>query len=256
MSERNSASAEHAHHRKHSSSNKVLRTLTFVLTPFLMLLFVFGLFVLVLLKPYSDIKPYVDMVFDGDSVQTSGDMQVNLYHDEDMEVRIKEIELDDSAVDATPEKPHYMIYPYYGDRYGSLTIDSIGMKEYPVFCGWSADILECGIGWYNGSTFIGKVGNVVLAAHNHTYFYLLPQVKVGDTVVLETEYCKLTYIVKEIVTFHENDLTYIRQLPDHGDRLTMFTCWNNGRLGMSEYRLACLCDIVEREWKDVEVPEQ
>ena len=32
----------------------------------------------------------------------------------------------------------------------------------------------------------------------------------------------------------------------------MYTCWNNGMLGMSEYRIAVICELTDREWKEVE----
>ncbi|MBR4555151.1 MAG: class D sortase [Ruminococcus sp.] len=238
-------------HREHSSTNKVLRTLTFVLTPFLVLFVVCGIFLLALIKPLSTAKPYLDMVFDGSSVQTSGDSQVNIYHADDVDLNIKEIDVQ-SEKDSDDDYKHYIIYPYYGDRYGTLNIENAGMTDIPVYCGTRSDVLERGAGWYNGSVFIGKVGNVVIAGHNHTYFFLLPQVKKGDIVTLETDYCKLTYVVTETVIFKETDLTYIR--PTEGkDRLTLYTCWNNGRLGMSTQRLGVLCDLTKREWKKVEV---
>ena len=53
--------------------------------------------------------------------------------------------------------------------------------------------------------------------------------------------------------FHMKDYQYVR--PTSDDRLTMYTCWNEGRLGMSEYRLAVICKLTKREWKKVEVPE-
>ena len=73
--------------------------------------------------------------------------------------------------------------------------------------------------------------------------------EIGDVVTLETSYVKQTYLVTQREVFHETDLTYIR--PTDDDRLTMYTCWNNGRLGMSKYRLAIICELTKREWKDV-----
>ncbi len=221
-----------------------------------------GVTVLILLKPYSNVKPYLDTVFNQSNTRTNGDSQVNFFQNEDLDLNIQEVEIeepvpsDDSNSSSTETKvtKHTFIYPYYGDRYATLNIENAGMKDLPVYCGTDESLLEMGVGWYNGSVYIGKVGNVVLAAHNHTYFYMLPAVKVGDIVTLETSYVKMTYIVSDIVVFHETDYTYV--LPTKGkDRLTMYTCWNNGYLGMSEWRLGVLCDLVSREWKEVEVPQ-
>ena len=216
-----------------------------------MLLFVLGVFLLVLLKPYNDAKPYLKLVFSSEAARTNGDSQVNLYHADDLELNVQEVEIQKDEV----KEKHTFVNPYYGDLYATLNIENAGMKDIPVYCGCADDLLAKGVGWFYGSNFIGEVGNVVLAGHNHTYFYLLPQVKEGDIVTLETSYVKMTYIVKERVIYHKDDLTYVMPM-DGTDRLTMFTCWNNGMLGMSDQRLGIICDLVSREWKDVEVPKK
>ena len=256
MSERNSAEAGRAHHRKHSSSNKVLRTITFVLTPFLTLIIVFGIFVLALFKPYSVIKPYLHFVFDPDSTATNGQSQVSLFGQVDETPKVLEADANDTIYDDgnnDDEELHKFIYADYGERFATINIPNAGMKDIPVVAGTTLEVLEYGAGWSYSSVYVGKKGNCVICGHNHTYFFQLPQVKKGDMVFLETDYCKLTYMVSDIVVFHEEDFTYTDPIPGV-DRLTLFTCWNNGMLGMSKYRLGVICDIVEREWKDVEVP--
>ena len=237
--------AGRARHQKHSSSNKVLRAFTFVLTPFLILIIVCSALVLALAKPYARIKPYLNLVFDVSAAEseTKSVRTLNKYRDDDAPLQTKEIEDDETG------QTHTMVYPYYGDFYATINCENAGMKDIKVYSGTTDDVLSWGAGWYNGSVYIGHVGNVVIAGHNHTSFYHLPACRIGDTVTLETSYCKLTYIVSDIEVFHETDLTYIR--PSDRDILTMYTCWNNGRLGMSEYRLAVICDCVEREWKEV-----
>ena len=244
MSDKSSEKNRHSH-RKHSESNKVLRAVTYVLTPFLVLTVVCGVFVLAFFKPFSSVKPYIDIVFNANVKQNQGDKQVSLYHPDDAPTIIKEVPASET------EEKHTMIYPYYGDYYGTFTCENAGMKDIPIYAGNRLDVLEKGIGWNNSSEYIGNVGNVVLAGHNHTYFFLLPQCKVGDLVVLETSYVKVTYRIYEIVKFSDNDSTYLQ--PTWGqDRLTAYTCWNNGRLGMSKVRIGILGELVSREWKDVE----
>lgn len=247
MSDKTSARNEHkGSHRKHSESNKVLRTITFVLTPFLVFAVVCGIFVIGLYVPYNKAKPYLDVVFDPNTISNKTDNQVSIYHPDDVPVRIDEVE------DSQTNEKHKVIYPYYGDLYGTLTISSIGLQDTPIYCGTSDSLLAKGVGWSNSSVFIGRIGNVVIAGHNHTHFALLSQCKEGDIVIVDTDFCKLTYIVKETAIFHKSDLTYVR--PTYGkDRLTLYTCWNNGMLGATDYRIAALCDLVSREWKDVDV---
>ena len=51
---------------KGTSSNRVLRTITFVLTPFLMSALLFGVVALAAAKPFAAAKPYVNIVFNND----------------------------------------------------------------------------------------------------------------------------------------------------------------------------------------------
>ncbi|MBP3272726.1 MAG: class D sortase [Ruminococcus sp.] len=244
MSRHSARSAGHTRHHEHSSSNRVLRTFTFVLTPFLISVIICSILVIALAKPYGKIKPYFDMAFSAGQGNTIEEnvASLNKYKDDDAPLQIKDIEMEDGEV-------HTMIYPYVGDLYAHINCKNAGMNDIPVYSGTLDDILARGAAWYNGSVYIGHVGNVVIAGHNHTDFYHLPQCEVGDEVTLETDYCKLTYIVREKVVFQDTDLTYVR--PTEDDILTMYTCWNNGRLGMSDKRLAVICDCVSREWKEV-----
>ncbi|MCD7741381.1 MAG: class D sortase [Ruminococcus sp.] len=247
MSKKSAEKAEkHAHGHRSSSSNRVLRTVTFVLTPFLILVITFAICFLALVKPFTAVKPYLNYIFNTTSTTRSTEYggSLNIYRADDAPLNVKEVEDDDTG------ETHTMIYPYYGDFYATLNDESAGLVDVPVYSGTSNEVLAQGAGWYNGSVYIGNYGNVVIAGHNHTYFYNLPNCEEGDIVTLETDYVKLTYVVSEKVVFHEDDTTYVFPMDD--DRLTMYTCWNNGKLGMSEYRLAVICELTEREWKEVE----
>ena len=243
MSENRSARADGRTHRhRHSKSNRVLRTITFVLTPFLMLTIVCCLSIILLNKPYSRIKPYTGLIFPKATEQPQNIRTLNKYRDDDAPLMKKEI--DDEKLGK-----HTMIYPYYGDFYATLNCENAGLLNVPVYAGTTDDVLQLGAGWYNGSVFIGNVGNVVIAGHNYTVFYHLFDCEIGDIVTLETDYCKLTYEITERVIFDENDDSYVR--PTEDDRLTLYTCYNENRLGLSPYRLCFICKLTDREWKEV-----
>lgn len=236
-----SRSHRHSDHR----SKLVLRTFTFVLTPFLILTIVCCASMLILTKPYETVKPYLNFIFSSTQAsETTGVRTMNKYRDDDAPIATRQIEDEETG------ETHTMIYPYYGDYYAVLNCEAAGMTDIPVYSGTSNDILALGAGWDNASVYIGNEGNVVIAGHNHTYFRNLPQCTIGDYVTLETDYIKITYQITDIEVFHEDDYTYV--LPSDEDKLTMYTCWNNGKLGMSEYRLAVIASLVEREWKEVE----
>lgn len=248
----NSSSARKSEGRTHrhgTSSSRVLRTFTYVLTPFLILLILCSAAVLALYKPYNDYKSYINMAFGATPMKVKSLRTLNKYRPDDAPEQIGDIEIE---VGGKPET-HTIVYPYYGDRYATLNCEAAELVDVPVYAGTRNDVLQYGAGWYNGSVYIGKPGNVVIAGHNHTDFYNLPNCEIGDTVTLETVYCKCTYTIDERVVFHEKDYTYI--CPTDDDRLTMYTCWNNGKLGMSEYRLAFICKLEDIEWKEVKTEE-
>lgn len=230
-------------HKHRSSSSKVLRAFTYVLTPFLILAILCSGCFLALYSPFSQYKPYLDVAFGATPMEIRDLRTLNKYKDDNAPDLVGEMKDKD-------EQTHTIIYPYYGDFYATLNCEDAGLTDVPVYSGTAEDVLEYGAGWYNGSVFIGRPGNVVIAGHNHTWFYNLPKCEIGDVVTLETVYCKCTYVVNERVVFHEKDYTYV--FPCDDDRLTMYTCWNEGRLGMSEYRLAIICKLESIEWKEVE----
>lgn len=244
MSRRKKGSGTHSH--KSTSSSRVMRTCIFVLTPFLIAALMCGAAGGVLYASLKQYKPAIEYAFGANSPEVKSVRTLNKYKDDDAPDQIGKVEVDTSSGTEVKE----IVYPYYGDYYASLTIEAADMIDIPVYSGQDPEILEKGPGWYNASSFIGRPGNVVIAGHNHTDFKNLPDVKEGDEVILETSYVKITYKVEETVSFHEKDYTYV--FPTEDDRLTLYTCWNNGKLGMSEYRLAKICRPVKTEWKNIE----
>ena len=249
MSDSSSIRKSGSHHKHKTSSSRVLRTFTYVLTPFLILLVLCSGTVLALYKPYREIEPKLNMAFGAPPAEVRNVRTLNKYKDDDAPDVVREIE---TSINGKTET-HTMKFPYYGDWYAKLNCEAAGMKDIDVYSGTDLDVLEYGAGWYNGSVYIGRPGNVVIAGHNHTDFFNLPKCEKGDIVTLETDYCKCTYIVSDRVVFHEDDYTYV--YPTDDDRLTMYTCWNNGKLGMSEYRLGIICKLQDIEWKEVKTDD-
>lgn len=150
---------------------------------------------------------------------------------------------------------HEIIYPYYGDKYAELTVknDKAGIDKEPVYWGDSDDLLAKGVVQSNYSAYIGATGGVVLAAHNHTYFRYLPNILVGDQVILKTDYGKFTYEVTETKVLPDTDtsLLYYDVTADPPvDDLILYTCWNNGYMGLSDQRLYVICKVVSKEYKN------
>ena len=154
-----------------TSSSRVLRTFTYVLTPFLILIILCSATVLMLFKPFKQYKPYIDMAFGATPMHVRNLRTLNKYKDDNAPDQIREIEVNVNGA----QEMHTIVYPYYGDRYATLNCEAAGMKDIPVYSGTASDVLEYGAGWYNGSVYIGRPGNVVIAGHNHTFFFNLPK---------------------------------------------------------------------------------
>lgn len=178
--------------------------------------------------PYTKVMNITDIIFSAE-----------VPHSE-----IGEIKYDTKEVEAKLEDGNKIVYPSFGTEYATLKIDSIAL-EAPVIWGDTSDLLQNGICQYTGSPYIGRPGNVVLAAHCNTFFLNLGEVQVGDTVTLTTSYGEFTYKVKEQLLFKDDDNSYI--YPTDDDRLTMYTCYGN-LLGPTEDRLGVICELVEKKF--------
>ncbi|NTW70814.1 MAG: class D sortase [Eubacteriaceae bacterium] len=136
-----------------------------------------------------------------------------------------------------------VIYPRFGQKYGEIIIESAEIKA-PVYCGDSDEILLKGVGQFYGSKFPGEGGNTVLAGHRNSVFKKLGKVKLGDKVVINTNYGLFTYEITDIRITDGNDQSIIQPLDR--DALTMYTCYPFEFIGNAPNRYVVTCDLVER----------
>lgn len=125
----------------------------------------------------------------------------------------------DSATNPLPkatEIPH--------DLLGYLTIDSIGMKSYPIKDGSDLTTIKTAIGHFAESATWD--GNVSLCGHNRDYKYdfrNLKNINVGDIVTYKTRFGERSYTVsvkKEIAETDWSSITETSQV----NKITMMTC--------------------------------
>lgn len=75
-----------------------------------------------------------------------------------------------------------------------------------------------------GTSLPGKVGTTVVFAHaRRGYFGKLPEVSIGDTIIIRTETREYTYRVAERRIFDPFDTSFIRQDSPH--TLVLLTCY-------------------------------
>ncbi|WP_461021979.1 class E sortase [Thalassiella azotivora] len=92
--------------------------------------------------------------------------------------------------------------PADGDAFGILHVPAFGpdWQTRPVVEGTGLDLLERGIGHYEGSAMPGEVGNFSLAGHRVTYgrpFHQIAELQAQDALVVETADAWYVYRVRE-----------------------------------------------------------
>ena len=110
------------------------------------------------------------------------------------------------------------------DILGYLTIDSIGVKKYPVKDGADLETIQTAIGHFAETPLWD--GNVGFCAHNRDYKYdfrNLKNIEEGDKVVYETRFGTRSYVVSEIKAIEETDWDDLLEVDDV-NKVTMITC--------------------------------
>lgn len=131
--------------------------------------------------------------------------------------------------------------------YGYVSAPSIGM-ELPIYLGASEYNMAYGAAHmtYTSLPIGGKSTNSVLSGHTgyigRIFFDYIRNLNIGDEVVIENYWNKLTYKVvdREIYKNYQSSACY---LSEGKDLLTMLTCISDGQGGFDRYYVICERDI-------------
>lgn len=123
-----------------------------------------------------------------------------------------------------------------GEAFATIRIPALGPDwKKTVLQGTGPEIIDTlEVGHYKSTESPGELGNFALAGHNNTgntVFDLVPQLKVGDEIIIETAHAVYTYTFRssEIVTPDKNNV--LLPVPwKNGVKpteaiLTLTTCW-------------------------------
>ena len=153
---------------------------------------------------------------------------VNMISIEEKEITYPEVKFDNVSKKLKD-------YPLWGKEFAKLEISSIDVNL-PVYQGDTLDIMKYGIGHYSGSFFPGEGGSIILAGHNDRGFlYHLPEIKIGDKIVIKAVYGTFTYEVEKtkIIDAKDNDA-----FPFYNDKeiLMLYTCYPVNTIGHKTQR--------------------
>jgi sortase A len=97
-------------------------------------------------------------------------------------------------------------------------------EKLPIVKGVSEDVLEKGVGYYEGTALPNQKDQIVLSGHRDTVFKRLGELQVGDEIIVEMSYGIFTYIIEETFIVEADDRTVI--LPTAPiEKLTLTTCY-------------------------------
>lgn len=106
-----------------------------------------------------------------------------------------------------------------------IQIPALGVDA-PVVLGDGEEQLKKGVGQNLSSTNPGKVGNVILSAHNDVYgqiFRDLDQLNPGDKIILHTNQRAYTYVVTGYEVVGPHDVQVMDQTPEA--TVTLISCY-------------------------------
>lgn len=207
-----------------------------ILMPFLITALCGGILFLLAIKPYEKAQTYLKIGFmDNHNVIPLSEGVVGL--------NIVETDID-TAFSGTTYETGEIVYPEYGTQYAVVICEAADIFT-PVYWGIGSDLLELGGCNTPSSAPAGAEGNTVISAHVNTFFADLNRIKIGDAVMVYTDYGRFTYEVTELIEFVSTDKSYLRK----GEKaiLTLYTCEDN-LLVSSGKRIGCVCTLTKREF--------
>ena len=130
-------------------------------------------------------------------------------------------------------------YGIYSEVYGYVSAPSIGL-ELPIYLGGNDDNMALGAAHmtYTSLPIGGESTNCVLSGHSgfigRIFFDYIPNLNIGDEIVVENYWNTLTYKVidKQINKSYESAACFIN---DGKDLLTLITCISNGQGGFDRF---------------------
>ena len=122
-------------------------------------------------------------------------------------------------------KKRLTVYPNYGEAFGSIKIPSVDI-DITLYHGERLEVLIYGAGHHAGSYFPGEGGTIVIAAHNTWgQFYTLPNVKIGDKVIITTDYGKYTYEITKTEVAKATKLAENLHIYNDEETIMLYTCY-------------------------------
>ena len=142
------------------------------------------------------------------------------------------------------EKKRLSSYPYFGEIWATIEIPSVGI-DLPVYHGDTLELIKYGAGHLAGSFFPGEGGFIVMDAHNTVgYFKELPNVNIGDNVIIKANYGTFTYSIYTTEIKEASILGQELTITDDEEILMLYTCYPTDTPGFKSKRFVAYAKLV------------
>lgn len=160
-------------------------------------------------------------------------------------VSIKEdvVEAEEVKIELLEEEKRLSYYPYYGEKYGNVKIESIGL-DLPLYHGDSLDILKNGIGHTPESYFPGEGGTILCMGHNYkTMLRKFSNLNIGDIINVTTEYGEFNYKIYDMKILKETD-TDQAPIQKEKEIFMIYTCYPFNNIGYAYQRYMVYAELI------------
>ena len=141
-------------------------------------------------------------------------------------------------------KKRLVEYPSYGDVFASIKIPSIGV-DVNVYHGDALRLLKYGAGHHAGTYFPGEGGTIMIAGHNTSgQFEKLPEVNIGDSIIIDTIYGKYKYTVTNTNILEASIFNKNLSINDKEEKLILYTCYPVNMPGFKTKRFIVYASLV------------
>ena len=134
---------------------------------------------------------------------------------------------ENEAIKIDLENKNLTHYPAWGEKYGTLSIDSINVKL-GLYYGDSLSILRKGVG-QSVSYFPGEGGSIICMA---------------DKIKIKTDYGNFTYEIYETKIVDQSDTSAV-YLQEDEEILMLYTCYPSNSIGHATHRFVTYSKLIE-----------
>lgn len=154
------------------------------------------------------------------------------------------VEVEKVKIEINEEEKKLTHYPYYGEQYGRVKIESIDV-DLPLFYGDSLNILKNGIGHSQFSYFPGEGGSILCMGHNYkTMLRRFSDLQIDDIINITTDYGEFNYKIYDMRILNETD---VDQAPIQKEKeiFMIYTCYPFNNIGYATQRYMVYAELLE-----------